>query len=331
MSISNPFGLLLLAILPVTIIFLMWREQVRQKALRRVGNDDLVKQLVSQVNITRRRIKTILWMLAFSALVVALTHPVWGVAYENIEVEGRAVMFVIDVSRSMDALDILPSRLDRAKLDIIRITEQLRGDDIGYIVFAGEAFVYMPFTYDEHSINTFAASISSRATSNQGTDIYPAINLAVELLSSYSVAEKHIIVMSDGENHVFSNPFAFDLAKADEILIHTIGYGTSEGSPIPLKDENDNDAGYQTDERNVIVNTVLDPTILQEMALQTGGNYFTPDDIDAVVDILNASAVGTLEQRTITRPEQRFGIFLLLAVIALGIEILLPSTGRTTT
>ncbi len=330
MSILNPTVLILLLVLPVTIIFLMWREQVRQKALRRVGNDDLVNQLVSQVNMTRRRIKTIFWMITFSTLVIALTHPVWGVSAEILDVEGRAILFVIDVSRSMDAQDIAPSRLERAKLDIERITAELVGNDIAYIVFAGEAFVYMPFTYDELSINTFASSITSRATTNQGTDIYPAIQLAVELLSDYAVAEKHIIIMSDGENHVVSDPVGLEQALDDSILIHTIGYGTPEGAQIPLYDVNGGIAGYQTDERNVIVNSVLDATILQEIAQQTGGNYFTPDDIEAVTEIINSSATGSLRQRTITQPIERFGIFLLLALITLSIEILLPSTGRST-
>ena len=94
----------------------MWRNQARLNALRRVGNDELVSQLIEQVNLTRRRIKSILWLLTLGALAIALSHPVWGVSAEVVQVEGTAILFVIDVSRSMDAQDIAPSRLERANL-----------------------------------------------------------------------------------------------------------------------------------------------------------------------------------------------------------------------
>jgi len=330
MSILNPTALAILIVIPVTVLFLIWREQVRQSAIRKVGNDDLVRQLVSQVNVTRRRIKSTLWLITLSALAVALAHPVWGVSAEIIDVEGRAILFVVDVSRSMDAQDISPSRLERAKLDIRRISEQVQGNDIGIIVFAGEAFVYMPFTYDTHSIETFLSAISSRATSNQGTDIYAAINLAVETIAEYSVAEKHIIVMSDGENHITANPVGVEKAVANGILVHTVGYGTLAGGQIPLYGDDNSIIGYQTDERNAIVTSSLDPTVLQEIAQLTGGNYFIPDDIEIIIETISLSAVSELGQRTITQPIERFGIFLLIALCLLSLEILLPDTGRIT-
>lgn len=328
MTISNPYALLLLLMIPAGIIFLMWRNQVRQQALRRVGNDDLIKQLVAQVNMTRRRAKSVLWLLALAGLAIALSHPVWGVSAEIVEVEGRAIMFVIDVSRSMDAQDIAPSRLERAKIDITRIVEDFEGTDVAFIVFAGEAFVYMPFTYDDHSIETFLAALSTRATSNQGTDIYPALDLAVDIMSDYSVAEKHIIVMSDGENHEVSNPSGIEKAIDNSIVIHTVGYGTLEGSQIPLYGDDGSITGYQADEGNAIVISKLESGILEEIAFQTGGNYFTSDDIQLLMSFLSTGNVDTLEQRTITQPIQRFAIFLLFALICLSLEIFLPENGR---
>ena len=331
MIISNPYALFHLLLIPAGIIFLMWRNQVRQQALRKVGNDDLVKQLVAQVNMSRRRVKSILWLLTLAALAIAVSHPVWGVSAEIVEVEGRAILFVIDVSRSMDAQDVAPSRLERAKIDITRIIEEFQGDDVGFIVFAGDAFVYMPFTYDTHSIETFLSALSTHATSNQGTDIYPAINLAVDIMSDYSVAEKHIIVMSDGENHeVSTNPDGLQKAVNNGIIIHTIGYGTLEGTQIPLYGDDGSVIGYQADQGNAIVISKLEPAILQEIAFQTGGNYFTSDDIEIITTILKSGNTGILGQRTITQPIERFAIFLLIALIFLSIEIILPETGRIT-
>lgn len=330
MTITYPFALLSLLLIPVGIIFLMWRNQVRQSALRKVGNDELVQQLVAQVNMTRRRIKSVLWLCTLAALAIAIAHPVWGVNAEIVDVEGRAIIFVIDVSRSMDAQDIAPSRIERAKIDITRIIEEFQGNDVGFVAFASEAFVYMPFTYDDHSIQTFLAGLSTRATSNQGTDIYPAIDLAVGIMSNYSVAEKHIIVMSDGENHEPGDTEGIQRALDEGILIHTIGYGTLEGGQIPLYGTDGSITGYQTNEGNAIVVTKLESTILEDIALQTGGNYFTTDDIDFVSRALSSSNPDNLAQRTITSPVERFGIFLLLALITLSIDIFLPEAGRIT-
>lgn len=330
MTISNPYALFLLLLIPAGIIFLMWRNQVRQHALRKVGNDDLIKQLVAQVNMTRRRVKSVLWLLTLAALAIAVSHPVWGVSAEIVEVEGRAILFVIDVSRSMDTQDVAPSRLERAKIDITRIVEEFKGNDVGFVVFAGEAFVYMPFTYDDHSIETFLSALSTKATSNQGTDIYPSINLAVDIMSNYSVAEKHIIIMSDGENHEISNPSGLEKAVQNGIIIHTVGYGTLEGSQIPLYGDDGSIIGYQADEGNAIVISKLEPAILEEIAFQTGGNYFTSDDIELITTVLQSGDIGALGQRTITQPIERFAIFLLIALAFLSIEIFLPETGRIT-
>ena len=328
MAILNPFALFLLLLIPAGIIFLMWRNQVRQNALRKVGNDTLVAQLVAQVNTTRRIIKSTLWLVTLGALAIALTHPVWGVSAEVVQVEGVAILFVIDISRSMDAQDIAPSRLERAKIDIERIIQEMTGNDIGFIAFAGEPFVYMPLTVDDLSMQTFLSALTTKAISNQGTDIYAALNLAVDTLIDYSVAQKFIVIMSDGENHELTNPEGIQKAVDNGIIVHTVGYGTLEGTEIPLYGDDGSIIGYQTDEANVIVTSRLQPTILEDIALQTGGNYYDTDTIDLLINTLQLAETGELGQRTFTQPIERFGIFLLIALIALSAEILLPENRR---
>ena len=328
MQILNPNALFLLLLIPAGIIFLMWRNQVRQSALRKVGNDTLVEQLVSQVNSTRRVIKSSLWLTSLAALALALTHPVWGVAAEVVQIDGVAILYVIDVSLSMDAQDVAPSRLERAKIDIERINQEMGGNDIGFIVFAGEPFVFMPLTYDKVSTQTFLSAITTRATTNQGTNIQPAIKLAVDTLLEYSVAEKIIVLVSDGENHEISSSEGIQLAVDNDIVIHTVGYGTIEGGQIPLYGNDGAVTGYQTDDFDVIVTSKLVPAALEEIALQTGGNYYDADTVDLLVDTLQLAQTDDLGQRTYTQPIERYGIFLLLALIALSIEILLPENRR---
>ena len=331
MTILNPYALFLLLLIPAGIIFLMWRNQVRQNALRKVGNDELVEKLVSQVNSTRRIIKSTLWLASLASLALALTHPVWGVSAEVVQIDGVAILYIIDVSRSMDAQDIAPSRLERAKIDIERINQQMDGNDIGFVVFAGEPFVFMPLTFDKTSTQTFLSSITSRATSNQGTNIYPAIKLAVETLNEYSVAEKIIVLVSDGENHELGSSEGIELAVDNGIVIHTVGYGTIEGAEIPLYGNDGEIIGYQTDDNNAIVTTKLQPEILEDIALQTGGNYYDTGTIDLLINTLQLAETGDLGQRTFTQPIERFGIFLLIGLITLSIEILLPENKRHVT
>ena len=198
----------------------------------------------------------------------------------------------------------------------------------GFIAFAGEPFVYMPLTYDDHSIQTFLSAITTRATSNQGTNIYPAINLAVDTLLEHSAAQKTIVLMSDGENHELSSPDGIQIAVENGIIIHTVGYGTLEGSEIPLYGDDGAITGYQTDNSDAIVTSRLESAILEETAAQTGGNFYTPENIDLLITNLQATNTGDLGQRTFTQPIERFGIFLLIALITLSLEILLPENRR---
>lgn len=328
MTLLHPFALSALIVIPLAIIFLIWRNQVRKSAIRRFGNESLLQSLISQVSPLRRQIKSTLWLLAVASLIFALARPVWGVTAEILDVEGIAILFVIDISRSMDAQDIAPSRLERAKLDIEKITMALQGNDFGYVVFAGLPFVYMPLTYDDHSIQTFLSSISSRATTNQGTNLFPAIDLGVETLTNYSAAQKLIIVMSDGENHELTNLSGLDLAKQDGIIIHTIGYGTESGSTIPLYGADGSISGYQADSNGALVTTVLQPQVLKDIAGQTGGFYYTDEGINNLIETLQASETGDLGYREVTQPIERFAVFIFLALVALSMEILLSENQK---
>lgn len=328
MTLLFPTALVLFILIPLAMFFLLWRDMFRRRALQRMGNDALVQSLISQVNITRRRIKSTLWLLTLSLLILSLTHPIWGVSAEIVQAEGVAIVFLIDVSRSMDAQDIAPSRLERAKIDIKRIASELEDSDIGFIAFAGEPFVYMPMTYDQHSIETFLNAIGSRATTRQGTDIYPAITMAVNLLEKHSAATKRIIILSDGENHELGSQDGLQLARENAIIIDTIAYGTAEGATIPLYAADGSITGYQADASGAIVTTQLEPEILQEIALSTGGSYTlsanNTDLIERLITTLQSAATGSLGDRVYTREIERFGIFLLLALMTLSLEILLP-------
>lgn len=332
MDFVQPLFLVLLVSVPLMGLFLLLRGRARAAALNRIGDAELVRALLSQVSFSRRRWKALLWLLSLTALILALARPAWGIELQKIEKVGVAVMVVLDVSRSMDAQDILPSRLERAKLDLRDLFTGLAGNDAGMILFAGQAIKYMPLTYDMDAAQIFLNGASTAAISVQGTAIAEALQLALDSFDERISGQPVIILVSDGENHEGN---ALDVARAaaeQGIAIHTLGYGTPEGAVIPVYDAAGNLVDYKTDAAGNLVETRLDSEILQQIADVTGGIYQSFDGsgaaIQRILSVIGAAQTGPLEDEFIARAVERFGIFAALALLALSLEMLLPEARR---
>ncbi len=328
MEFLNPTALLLLVLLPIMAAFMMWRERARTRMLRQLGDAELIRQLVARLSPGRRRLKRMLWLVALAALIIALARPVWGVTVELVERQGTAVIVALDVSKSMDAQDIQPSRISRAKLDLYDLFAQLSGSNLGIILFAGEAYVYMPLTFDASAAQLFLDSVSTDAISMQGTAIAAAVERASEAFDTRTGARPVMIVASDGEDHEGDVQLAADAAAQSGIVIHTLGYGTDEGGIIPVYDAEGNLIDYKTDSTNELVQTQLQEGTLRDLAALTGGTYQqageTGSDIDALVETINSADAGPLGEEIVTRHIERFGLFVLLALAALSLQITLP-------
>lgn len=332
MTFANPGFLVLLLILPIMGGLFYWRTQARQKALARIGEPALVSALAEHVSETRRAWKSGLWMAVAALLIVALAGPSWGVDAEVVEAQGIAVVVVLDVSASMDALDVTPSRLERAKLAIRDLLREGEGNLFGLILFAGEAFVQFPLTGDIESAATFVDAASSRSISRQGTVIEDALRLGLAVIDERIVGEAIIVLMTDGENHEGDPLTAAQIAAERGVTIHVIGYGTPEGSTVPVYDANGQIVNYKADQGGNIVLSKLNEPILQEIAEATGGLYQRASENGVeIVNLLNVIAEtqgAVLERRLQTRAVERFALFVGLALLALSIERLLPETRR---
>jgi Ca-activated chloride channel homolog len=314
---SGVLGLLLA--LPLLLGLFYWRMRVGEKVLQRIG-----ERLSSQVSRPRRFWKLGLWTAAAVALIFSLARPIWGVDAEVVETRGIAVMMVLDVSASMDAQDILPSRLERAKTAIRELMIGAEGNLFGLVLFAGDAFVQFPLTSDIDSALAFVDAASSTSISRQGTVIEDALRLAVATFDDRISSSSMIVLMTDGENHE-GNPVA--IAESAGVTIHVIGYGTLEGDLIPVYDGEGNLIEYKTDRGNNLIVTKLDEPVLQEIAEATGGLYqrATTSGVE-VVNLQNRIAEvegDLLATRFQTRPVERFGVFLALALIALTAEMVI--------
>ena len=329
MMFAYPLALLLLLLLPVAGGFLIWRSRARENALHRIGDTRMVGTLLSGVSSNRRRWKTILWLIAVGMLIIALAQPAWGMAAEVVETQGVAVIAVLDVSKSMDAEDVGPSRLERAKLDLQELFGALEGNDIGLILFAGNAYVQLPLTNDVHTATTFLQAASSQSITRQGTALEEALRLAIDSFDARLAADAVIVVASDGENHEGDPSAAAEDAADRGITIHTLGYGQEEGATIPVR-TGSGSTEIKTDRSGSVVLTRLDETALQQIAETTGGSYrragSSGSAISRLAEAIRAQDAGSLGEQTTTRRIQRFGIFVALALLALSAEMLLPET-----
>ena len=201
MTFGAPQFLILLAALPALAFFLWWAWGRRHAALRRIGDDSLFDRLGLAAGRRVRGIRLALWFLGVALLIFSLARPQWGSDIEIVEQGGVQVMVALDISRSMLAQDLKPTRLDRAKLEISDLISRLEGDEVGIVLFSGASFIQFPLTSDYATARTFLNHASPNAITRQGTVIAEAIETAMGGFSNEREHQKVIVIMTDGESH----------------------------------------------------------------------------------------------------------------------------------
>ena len=262
-----PHYLLLLLLIPFFFLGMGLWLWGRRRRLRRFGDEALVNELMPSWSRGKLWVRTVLLSLAFFFFVIGLSRPQIGAKLKEHKIKGAEIMIVLDVSNSMLAQDYSPDRLERAKLAISRITDKLKDDRIGLIVFAGTSFVQLPITSDYVSAKMFLNSISTESIPIQGTAIGDAISTAVRGFSAQSEHSRAIIVITDGENHEDDAVAAAKQAAEAGIKVYTIGVGSADGQPIPMNGE------LLKDKDGNIVVTRLDEVTLRKVASAGGGAY----------------------------------------------------------
>ena len=264
---AAPHYLLLLLLIPFFFLGMGLWLWGRRRRLRRFGDEALVNELMPSWSRGKLWVRTVLLSLAFFFFVIGLSRPHIGAKLKDHKIKGAEIMIVLDVSNSMLAQDYSPDRLERAKLAISRITDKLKDDRIGLIVFAGTSFVQLPITSDYVSAKMFLNSISTESIRIQGTAIGDAISTAVRGFSAQSEHSRAIIVITDGENHEDDAVAAAKQAAEAGIKVYTIGVGSADGQPIPMNGE------LLKDKDGNIVVTRLDEETLRKVASAGGGAY----------------------------------------------------------
>ncbi|NJL54626.1 VWA domain-containing protein [bacterium] len=329
---EQPFYTGIALLLPLSILFFVWRSRERERSLRLIGDEMLLARL-TLASERQRRWKAAFWLVTVAALIIALARPVWGIEEDVLQVRGLSLVFVLDVSASMDAQDVVPSRLERAKLAARQIIEARSGDAFAIVLFAGGAFVQLPLTSDVEAALTFLNAATSRSITQQGTALAAALELALRSFDERLASQGAIITMSDGEDHTGDPLPAAQEAALRGIPIHTLGYGDSEnGAPIPIEGALGEAERYKTDRFGNLVITRLEPETLRLVSDVTGGTYQRAGESGIeVINLLNILAAmpgGPLGERTQTRAVGHFPLFVGLALMALTADILLNERGR---
>ena len=324
LSFDHPKMLQMLWALPVLAAFYIWAFAKKRQAMERFATLNLLSTLVPSVSVVRRRVKASLTLAAAGTLVVAMAGPRWGTRYEDVPLRGIDIMFVLDVSNSMLAEDVVPNRLQRAKLDIKEMLEVLPGDRVGLVTFAGTSTLTCPLTVNYGSFGLALEAVDTRSTPRGGTNIGDAVRHAADSLSDKVTDHGAIIVISDGgETHEsYVVEASRKVFEENGIRVFTVGLGDlTEGARIPItRDGRHSYMKYQGQE----VWTKLEPTLLESMAAVADAMYFSNPDFRAVYDRIRSEVVPR-EFRSTRRETRyaRFHWFAGMALLLLTVETLM--------
>jgi len=320
---AHSFYFYLLALIPLFTLLFIWLMVWRKKALQRFGHLPLIRVLLPDMASGKLIVKFILLMVSFGLLVFVLAGPQTGSKLENVQRKGIDLIIALDVSNSMLAQDIKPNRLERSKQAISRLIDQLQGDRIGIIVFAGKAYTQLPLTTDYAAAKLFVSTINPGMIPTQGTAIGDAIDLAVSSLTD-SKRNKALVIISDGEDHEGNVLEQAELAASKGIIIYTIGMGLPEGVPIPVYQGNTL-TGFKKDRDGNPVVSKLDETLLQRIAAIGNGLYIRATNsetgLNKIFDNINEIQKSEIETKQFADYENQFQYFLLLAWIILVLDL----------
>ena len=314
---EDPIYLWMLLIIPILVLvrFIVWRK--RKHNLRKFGDPSLLKEMMPDVSKYRPTIKFCLLLSAITILIFMIARPQVGSKISHEKREGIEVLIALDISNSMLAQDVIPSRLEKSKLLIEDLVDHFTNDKVSLVVFAGDAFVQLPITNDYVSAKMFLQNINPSLITTQGTDLARAISLSQSCFTQREHIGRAIIVITDGEDHEGGALEAAREAYKKGINVFILGVGTSKGAPIP-----DGNGGYLKDNSGQTVLSALNEQMCQQVAKAGNGVYIHVDNTSDAQEKLNkelsklqSGISDTVVYSEYNEQFQIFGIILLLLLI----------------
>ncbi|SDX61090.1 Ca-activated chloride channel family protein [Lutibacter oricola] len=325
-QIEEPTYFIYLAIIPVILtVFLLvfWWKKRKQKQF---ADAALLDKLSPEKSTFKSFLKIIVICLGLAFLVISLANPKMGTKLETVKRQGVDIVFALDVSKSMLAEDIAPSRLEKAKQVVTKIIDKLGSDRIGIIIYAGNSYPLLPITTDHAAAKMFLQNANPDMVSSQGTAINEAIERAITYFDNDEQTNRFLFVVSDGEDHEENTLALAQQATKEGIKTYTIGIGTAEGSPIPIKSIGSG-ISYKKDSKGEVVITKMNPAVLKDIASEGNGKYIngnkTKETIDIVEEILVKAEKSEFETKQFSDYKDQFQWFIGIGLLLLLIDVLL--------
>ena len=319
---AQPEYLFLLLIVPVLWLLFIYARIRTKKNLKKFGRISVLFSLMPDVSKYKPSVKFTIQSLAFIVLIFLIARPQFGSKLEKVKKQGVEIMIALDVSNSMLAKDITPNRLEKAKMMLSKLVDELDNDKVGLIVFAGDAYTQLPITSDYVSAKMFLNSIDPKMVPTQGTAIGRAISTAMNSFSPNTEADKAIIVITDGENHEDDAVGIAREAAKKGIKVDVIGIGSQQGVPIP-KGNNDNDF-IKDNEGNVVI-TKLNEAMGQEIAKAGEGIYVRADNTSSATRALSEEVKkmkkADIESKVYSEYDEQFQGLAWIALILLLVDV----------
>ena len=322
MSFKDPHFLYILFAVLFFVALYFYSNARRKRNIAQYGDVELLKALIPSSAVLRSRITFWLTTVALVLLVIAVARPRYGTKKETLLTKGVEVVVALDISNSMMAEDIVPSRLDKAKRLISRMMTQASGNKFALIVYAGDAFVQLPITDDQVSANMFLNQITPTLIKRQGTNVGEAIDLACRSFSDNEKIGKAIVVITDGENHEGGAEEAARRASELGIKVYVMGIGTAKGGRIPAGKSGE----FLRDREGNIVVTKLNEAMAQSIATAGNGTYIRVDNTNSAQEFieneLDTLTKDEVKTEVFTKFKEQYGAIALIAFLLLVTDIL---------
>ena len=314
------------------VLFFFWAMKRRRVLMERFAEKKMIEGIAPNFSIARKVLKMSLAGLAFLLCVFAMARPQWGFEWREVKKMGLDILIGIDVSKSMLARDMRPTRLERTKYAVKDLIKKLSGDRVGLIAFAGTSFLQCPLTIDYNGFLLTLDDLNTETIPRPGTSISSAIKDAIDILKGADKKFKVFILITDGEDLEGDAIRAAGEAAQAGIRIYCVGVGTPEGDLIPVMDEQGG-RGYLADKTGQVVKTRLNEDLLKKIAVATGGSFARATPSDFGLTLLYDKSISRLEKREIEAKmkkhyQERYQIFLGIAVVFLLLEPLISERKR---
>lgn len=320
---EEPTYLYLLLLLPLLAALFLYSNYRHRRAIKKFGDPELMAQLMPDASKYRPDVKFWIVFVAIGLFAVLLARPQFGSRLETVKRQGIEVIIALDISNSMLAEDVQPSRLQKAKRLVSQLVDKMENDKVGMIVFAGDAFTQLPITSDYISAKMFLETIDPSLISKQGTALGAAINLSTRSFTPMEGVGRTVILITDGENHEDGALEAAKAAVEKGIQINVLGVGMPEGAPIPIPGSND----YRRDREGNVVVTKLNEQMCQEIAQVGQGIYVRVDNSNAaqnaITKEINKLAKADVETQVYTEFNEQFQAIAWIILLLLLVEMLI--------